>query len=164
MRISRVVLSAALAVLGGWFMTDTAHGATVLYEGRTVEVANTLEDPTDLWVTPDDLTKINGFVIKPEGACLDEICIPLTEASGLTTERLGQKWINVTGLAQKLNQPYTHDAEAGAWSFAPLAATHESYLTSAEAPDFALKDREGKTVHLSDFRGKKVLLMTWASW
>ena len=28
----------------------------------------------------------------------------------------------------------------------------------------ALEDREGKTVRLQDFRGKKVLLLTWASW
>ncbi len=32
------------------------------------------------------------------------------------------------------------------------------------APDFALPDREGRTVRLSDFRGKRVLLLTWASW
>ncbi|MCZ6597977.1 MAG: redoxin domain-containing protein [Planctomycetota bacterium] len=32
------------------------------------------------------------------------------------------------------------------------------------APDFALPDRHGNLVRLSDFRGKKVLLYTWASW
>ncbi len=31
------------------------------------------------------------------------------------------------------------------------------------APDFALEDREGNVVRLSDFRGKKVLIVTWAS-
>jgi len=157
-------LAAVLTVSGGWIMTTTAQAATVLYEGRTVEVANTLEDPTDLWVAPDDLTAINGFVVKPEGACLDEICIPLTKTSGLTVERLGKKWISVTGLARMLNQAYAHDADADAWSFAPIPAKSESYLSTAVAPDFELKDRDGKTVRLSDFRGKKVLLMTWASW
>src|SRR5580693_6409088 len=33
-----------------------------------------------------------------------------------------------------------------------------------EAPDFALKDADGKTVHLSEYRGKVVLLDFWATW
>ncbi len=33
-----------------------------------------------------------------------------------------------------------------------------------EAPDFAVTTHDGKTVHLSDFRGKVVLLNFWASW
>jgi peroxiredoxin len=33
-----------------------------------------------------------------------------------------------------------------------------------EAPDFQLKDLQGHTVKLSDFRGKKVMLNFWAPW
>ena len=32
------------------------------------------------------------------------------------------------------------------------------------APDFTLKDINGKSVSLSDFKGKKVVLQFWASW
>jgi thiol-disulfide isomerase/thioredoxin len=32
------------------------------------------------------------------------------------------------------------------------------------APDFALSSLDGKTVHLSDYRGKAVLLNFWATW
>jgi len=32
------------------------------------------------------------------------------------------------------------------------------------APDFALKDADGKLVHLTDYKGKVVLLDFWATW
>ncbi|MGH9529530.1 MAG: TlpA disulfide reductase family protein [Terriglobales bacterium] len=32
------------------------------------------------------------------------------------------------------------------------------------APDFSLQSLDGKTVHLSDFRGKAILLNFWATW
>ena len=32
------------------------------------------------------------------------------------------------------------------------------------APDFALPDPSGRIHRLSDYRGKKVFLVTWASW
>ncbi|MSP13801.1 MAG: redoxin domain-containing protein [Chloroflexi bacterium] len=31
-------------------------------------------------------------------------------------------------------------------------------------PDFALQDLDGKTVRLSDYRGKNVLIFMWGSW
>lgn len=33
-----------------------------------------------------------------------------------------------------------------------------------KAPDFELQDLNGRTVHLSDFRGKAVVLNFWATW
>jgi peroxiredoxin len=37
-------------------------------------------------------------------------------------------------------------------------------LASNVAPEFKLPNLKGETVRLSDLRGKKVLLITWASW
>jgi hypothetical protein len=143
-----------------------ADGATVLYNDTVVNIEETLSDPNDLWVSPDDLTRINGFVLKPEGACLDEICIVAREDvdGGLVVNRDGKQWFNVTELARKLQQAFVHDAETGVWSFGAIPVTRASFLDSALAPDFELVDREGNTIRLSDYRGKKVMIITWASW
>lgn len=51
-------------------------------------------------------------------------------------------------------------AKAASTSRPPSSAT-----TAAElAPDFALKDLSGKTIRLSDYRGKAVVLNFWATW
>lgn len=158
--VTRSILC-AFVLCGAW---AHAESAMVLFEGQTIELDKTLKDPNDLWVTPEDLTRINGFVMKPQGACLDDICIPVNNDANFVVTRKGQQWVNATELARKLNQAYVMDAKEGVWSFAPIPATIASYLESAVAPDFEMKDREGNLVRLSDFRGKKVLLVTWASW
>jgi len=141
--------------------------ATVLSNGATVKIEKTLSDAKDLWVTAADLTRINGLVLKPPGVvCLDDMCISLTQKGDgdLLRKRDGIEWINASGLAKKLGQPSAVDVETGTWSFGPIPATRAGFLKSAIAPNFELPDRKGKLIRLSDFRGKKVLLVTWASW
>jgi peroxiredoxin len=46
-----------------------------------------------------------------------------------------------------------------------LAASHvKPEKERNPAPEFALKDADGKTVHLADYKGKVVLLDFWATW
>jgi peroxiredoxin len=44
------------------------------------------------------------------------------------------------------------------------SASPVSTLNGKMAPEFTLQSLEGKTIHLSDYRGKAVLLNFWATW
>jgi hypothetical protein len=159
-------LAAAGLLAAGWPEVADAAPATVLYNDAIVLVQQTLADPDDLWVVPEDLTRINGFVLKGDALCLGDFCVPARQnADGsLLIVRSGQKWVSVTELARHIQQAFAVDADQNVWSFGEIPATRVQFLDSAVAPDFALPNRQGKLVRLSDFRGKKVLLVTWASW
>ena len=139
---------------------------TALYLDRVVTLEQTLADPTDLWVTKADLARINDFELKPEGACLGSLCIPVANdpREQLLVEQGGESWLNLTGFARKVGQEVVVESEEAVWSFGPIPAVRSSFTKTAIAPDFALPNRDGELVRLSDHRGKKVLILTWASW
>jgi len=69
----------------------------------------------------------------------------------------------LTGFARLMSQPVAHDATYSAWYFGSRSDQRRQ-LASLDAPDFTLPDIDGKLHSLSDFQGKKVFLVTWASW
>ena len=97
--------------------------------------------------------------------CRGELCYPLppTRQSEILRLRSGQSWFNLTAFARMLSQSVAHDAAHSFWYFG-VRPDQRRQLASLEAPDFTLPDLDGKLHSLSDFRGKKVFLVTWASW
>jgi hypothetical protein len=130
--------------------------ATVLYADRTVAIDRARMEGTELWVRASDLPKINEFELKPQGACRADVCIPVPKSM-----RQGE-WFHLTEFARKVDQAFV--AESGTWSFGEIPTLRGAFFESRVAPGFAVPDRQGRIVRLSDFKGKKVLLVTWASW
>ena len=94
-----------------------------------------------------------GWMLKPEGACKGEVCVPLRDVQG---ER-----VDVTALAEALGMPLVANAAHGVWSLGPEALGGRA-LTTAEAPDVTLPDLEGRPFRLSSLAGRKILLYAWA--
>ena len=134
----------------------TTTNATVLYGDRSVSLEKTQPKGDDLWVRSADLQRINEFELKPQGACRADICIPIPK-----TLKQGD-WFNLTAFARKIGEVVV--ADSGVWSLGEIPALRRRFLDSRLAPDFAVPDRIGRVVHLADFKGKKVLVITWASW
>ena len=74
----------------------------------------------------------------------------------------GERYVDVSGFARETGQVFVR--EGSVWSFSSVPAQRSATLAAGRAPDFALPGRDGREVRLSDFRGRKVLLLTWASW
>jgi hypothetical protein len=134
---------------------------TVLYQGKEITLSETGKGP-GLLIRPEDLGRVNGFEVKPEGVCFADICIPMR--AELQVEQDGRQWFDLEAFADLLGQPYVADRETGVWSFAEIPAKRESMLVDAMAPDFEIKDRKGNVVRLADLKGKKALIVTWSSW
>lgn len=111
---------------------------------------------TSLAIDADAFTTRTGWTAKPEGLCHGDVCVPAPGA------------LNVDGtldaevISTRLHMPLVHDATHGHWALGP--ASGGQALTSAVAADPVLKDRSGASFSLSSLRGRRVIMVAWASW
>jgi hypothetical protein len=116
-------------------------------------------------ITDDHLDQVDaaefaaatGWDPKPEGLCRGEVCVP---APGT---RRDDGTIDVAAAAARLGMPVVHDDAHGVTAVGPGSTTGHT-LSSAVAPDPELIDRDGEPFRLSSLRGRKVLLVAWASY
>jgi AhpC/TSA family protein len=146
------------------FASDS-HTSTLIYDDVATTVEPARQDAGQLWITLPDLKRATGFELKPQGVCRDELCFPLPKSrhKEFVSKNASNQSFNLTAFAQLVHQPVAHDEGADTWYFG-LRADQRQSLASLRAPDFTLPDMQGKPHSLSDFRGKKVFLITWASW
>jgi hypothetical protein len=151
-------LSAGAAIAFTTSKAAAATTTTVLYGDRavTLDQIRPIATGSDLWVRAADLPRINDFTLKPQGACREDVCIPIPK------DLKSGEWFNLTGFARRTGEVVVSDTNV--WSFGEIPAMGGRYLNSRLAPDFAVPNRQGKIVHLSDFAGQKKLVITWASW
>ena len=135
---------------------------TLLTDAGQFTVPGAEASATTLWVSARDAEAATGWVAKPEGLCRGPVCVPVP--AGRERELADRGRIDLAGLWRHLGQPAVHSDRGHVWVLAQSARDRAAALTSLEAPDFALPDPAGRMHRLSDHRGKKVLLVTWASW
>jgi hypothetical protein len=111
-----------------------------------------------LWMSAADAGKVTGWTLKPEGMCRDERCVPLPAVAVKGGD------VDVEAFWQRLGGPVIASQEGDAWALGAPADERNAALEGLQAPDFTLPDVDGKPRTLSELRGKKVFLATWASW
>jgi hypothetical protein len=143
---------------------------TIIFDRVATKITSTLpatlSESHDLWVTLAELTLATKFVLKPQGICRDELCFPIPNGrrDSFLLKQGKISWFNLSEFARLAHQPFATDVENAIWYFGPRQSEQNAHTTSFMAPDFTLPDINGKAHSLKDYRGKKVLLVTWASW
>ncbi len=113
-----------------------------------------------LLASPAAVAEATGWELKPEGLCRGEVCVPVRDRARLVD---GDE-IDLAALAVALGRPYAIDIDEDVIVIGEPAASVADRLRSADAPDVTLTDLDGSPVALSEYAGRKRILVTWASW
>ena len=127
---------------------------TILTESGDVIV----DAANGLWLAAADAARVTGWTLKPEGMCRDDQCVPLPSTA------VGAGRVDVEAFWRRLGHPVLYTDDRATWVLGAGAGDRNAALAGLMAPDFTLPDLSGTPRTLSDLRGKKVLLVTWATW
>jgi hypothetical protein len=92
--------------------------------------------------------------------CSDAMCIPVADEAALA----GPDGIDLEGFARTLDRTLAVDVDERAAFLGGSARERAQALASQHAPDFTLPDLDGQPHSLGQQRGRKILLVAWASW
>lgn len=134
----------------------------VLHEQSETECASARPDGEQLWIDAGEFQTATGWSLKPEGFCRGDTCVPVPPGRAL--EFICGGTVNAAAFWSRMGNPVMRDVAGEVWVLGTSATDRNTSLRSLQAPDFSLPDLGGRTRTLSEHRGKKVLLATWASW
>ena len=134
---------------------------TILIENKILEVEGGSGSNDQLWMSTSEAERISGLSPHPEGFSKGNVILRLPTGQSEVFQR--GKEVNLAGLWRRMNKPAMSDESGGVWVLGASAEERASDLSSLQAPDFVLPDLDGKPHSLSDFRGKKVFLVSLAS-
>ena len=126
-------------------------------ETTAVEVASSFGE---FAVSLADFARATGWQLKPEGLCIDEICVPIRETNRLTDGTS----IDLVEFARVTKQNIVFDRQRQVAALGERADSRSKSMSSLLAPDFKLPDIHGRQVSFSDFNRRKRLLLAWSSW
>jgi hypothetical protein len=126
---------------------------------RAVEVPASIAGDA-VRIAPDALRDATGWKLEPRGLCRGELCVPVRERD----ELVHATGIDLAAFARAVDRPLAIDTAERAAALGSSAADRAARMATLEAPDFALPDLHGRMHSLSEHRGKKVLLIAYASW
>ena len=136
-----------------------AERMTLIDEGRVVPLDVTAHGDT-VRISSDALAAGLGWRLEAQGLCRGDVCVPVRDRAAL----LSSDGIDLAALARTFDRPLALDADERVAVLGASAAERGARLATLEAPDFALPDLNGRKHALRDQRGKKTLLIAWASW
>ncbi|MBV8951979.1 MAG: hypothetical protein JOZ99_13965 [Actinobacteria bacterium] len=101
-----------------------------------------------------------GWELKPEGLCRGDVCVPVRDVASLFA---GDR-VDLAAVARALGRDVVVDTDARVAAVALPAEDRIRALDGLEAPNFTLADLDGGLHDLDEWRGRKKLLLAFASW
>ncbi len=114
----------------------------------------------EAYIQSKDVKEVLGWEMKPEGLCKGDVCIPL----GDTVDSNSNDSFNLSHLAALVGRPSLTTSDTGTVTIGQPYGVRSEALTKRVAPDFSLPDISGVHRALSDWAGKKRLLVAFSSW
>ena len=135
---------------------------TILYAERPPTRVAATATGEDLWLSAAELAAATAWSLGADGLRRGDRLLRIPH--GRERELVEDGRVNLGALARLLEQPVIRDDTHAVWSVGEAAPARRAALQSLSAPDFTLPDLEGRPHVFSQYLGRKVFLVSWASW